>query len=156
MMSRANADTYYETARVNLLIARLNGARRHKNGWVARCPAHEDRSPSLTVTVAGDGKILLHCFAECPALHVVQAIGLTLADLFPERLSPTTTAGRLAARHSAKEASWTAALAVTDFEAGVIISAANQLLDGNSLLIDDIDRLKLAVRRISSARAMMR
>lgn len=55
--------------------------------WVACCPAHEDRSPSLAVKDNGDGRILLHCFAGCAAQAVLDAIGLTFADVLPERLS---------------------------------------------------------------------
>jgi hypothetical protein len=42
----------------------LVGARRSGDSWVGRCPAHEDRTPSLSVCER-DGKILLHCFAGC-------------------------------------------------------------------------------------------
>ncbi len=55
--------------------------------WVACCPAHEDRSPSLAVKDAGDGRILLHCFAGCPTVMILHAMGLTFADVMPERLS---------------------------------------------------------------------
>ncbi len=51
-------------------------------GWVACCPAHEDRSPSLAWTVADDGRALIACHAGCTAEAVVTALGLTLVDLF--------------------------------------------------------------------------
>lgn len=50
-------------------------------GW--RCPAHDDRSPSLSVS-NGDGKVLLHCQAGCPVDAVLEALKLTRADLFDE------------------------------------------------------------------------
>lgn len=68
------------------LIARLDGARETGPGrWISRCPAHEDRSPSLSIRECDDGTILLHDFGGCTALDIVQAIGLEFADLFPAR-----------------------------------------------------------------------
>jgi putative DNA primase/helicase len=66
---------------VDLLLARLEGVRpAGPSSWVARCPAHEDRDPSLSVSVK-DGRVLLHCFAGCPPEAVLGAVGLTWKDL---------------------------------------------------------------------------
>jgi hypothetical protein len=54
----------------------------NKNG-MARCPAHDDRTPSLSVTEGGDGRVLLKCQAGCDTKDVLAARGLTMADLFP-------------------------------------------------------------------------
>jgi hypothetical protein len=54
--------------------------------WVACCPAHNDKSPSLAVKQADDGRILIHCFAGCSVEEVVAARGVDIGDLFPERL----------------------------------------------------------------------
>ena len=48
-----------------------------------RCPAHEDRSPSLSVGIGDDGRVLLRCQAGCSTDAVVAALGLELAQLFP-------------------------------------------------------------------------
>jgi putative DNA primase/helicase len=42
-------------------IARELGGHKSGAGWMARCPAHEDRVPSLSISDAPDGKILVHC-----------------------------------------------------------------------------------------------
>ena len=57
--------------------------KRNGKGWQARCPAHEDKSPSLSVTASDDGKVLLYCHAGCDAASVCGALGLTMADLMP-------------------------------------------------------------------------
>jgi CHC2 zinc finger len=53
--------------------------------WLARCPAHNDKSPSLAIKEVGD-RILIHCFAGCGVSEVLNAVGLDLADLFPDRV----------------------------------------------------------------------
>jgi len=66
------------------LIERLDGVRtKGKRAWIAKCPAHQDRSPSLSVREADDGRVLIHCFAGCPVHDVNDAVGLDMADLFP-------------------------------------------------------------------------
>lgn len=53
--------------------------------WIACCPAHKDKSPSLAMKEADDGRVLLHCFGGCDVLAVLSAIGLDMKDLFPKR-----------------------------------------------------------------------
>ena len=50
------------------------------------CPAHEDNHASLTIT-RGQEKILMHCHAGCRIEDILQAVGLTMADLFYEEIS---------------------------------------------------------------------
>jgi len=70
------------------ILARLQGVRRNGSGWQARCPAHEDRSPSLSIAEGRDGRTLLNCFAGCSPENIVRALGLTMRDLFSD--SPLT------------------------------------------------------------------
>lgn len=58
-------------------------ARRNGAEWSVRCPAHEDRSPSLSIGLGEDGRFLLHCFVGCSPESIVKAVGLTMRDLFP-------------------------------------------------------------------------
>lgn len=69
------------------VLRRLQGVKRGGNGWVARCPAHDDRHASLGVTAGDDGRVLLKCHAECDTRRIVAALGIQLGDLFPERPS---------------------------------------------------------------------
>ena len=55
-------------------IARALGGRRSGRGWVARCPAHRDRRPSLSIGEGGSGQVLIKCFAGCPQLAVIVAL----------------------------------------------------------------------------------
>jgi hypothetical protein len=54
-----------------------------KSGWQARCPAHEDRQPSLSLSEGEDGRVLVHCFAGCPPERILSALSLTFGDLGP-------------------------------------------------------------------------
>jgi len=81
------------------LLALLKDVRQVGPGrWVARCPAHEDRTPSLSIREAEDGRILMHCFAGCRTSDVLQALGLTFRDLFPKGAPQTPGAFQKAVR----------------------------------------------------------
>src|SRR5258708_32833715 len=54
------------------------------NQWSARCPAHGDRNPSLSISVGGDGRALVYCHAGCSTDEVIAAIGLAPRDLFAD------------------------------------------------------------------------
>ena len=74
------------TTPVDAVLSRLEGVRHTgQDQWEARCPAHEDRSPSLSVSVGEGGRALLCCQAGCELDQVVAAIGMTTAELFPPR-----------------------------------------------------------------------
>ena len=68
------------------LINRLDSVKEKESGkWVARCPAHDDTTPSLAIKQTMDGTVLMRCFAGCSAYEIVNAVGLELSDLFPNR-----------------------------------------------------------------------
>ena len=60
--------------------------RKGDNSWLACCPAHDDKNPSLAVTEK-DGTVLLYCLThQCDVSDIVHAVGLELCDLFPEQI----------------------------------------------------------------------
>lgn len=67
--------------RIDAFLERLENTRHSGTGWSARCPAHDDRIASLGVAENGD-KLLVTCHAGCPTESVVEAMGLTMRDLF--------------------------------------------------------------------------
>jgi hypothetical protein len=62
-------------------------ARQHGEQWQACCPAHDDHTPSLSITPAAD-KVLLYCHAQCPLDAILAALGLTRRDLFVHSAAP--------------------------------------------------------------------
>ena len=72
---------------IDNLVSRLDGVKETGHGkYIACCPAHEDRSPSLAIKEGDDGRVLLHCFAGCETEDVLTAIGLTFCDLYLEQM----------------------------------------------------------------------
>lgn len=69
------------------VLNRLTNVQGNENKATARCPAHEDRQNSLSVSFL-DGKTLLHCHAGCDVEKIVAAMGLCMGDLFSEQKSP--------------------------------------------------------------------
>lgn len=73
---------------LSLVLDRLrdHGSRVKGRGrqWHAQCSGHEDRNPSLSVTEAADGNVLVKCHAGCETNDVLAPLGLTVADLFAE------------------------------------------------------------------------
>lgn len=91
---------------IDQVLPMLDGAKNTgPNKWLARCPAHDDKHPSLSVGLAPSGAVLLKCWAGCEAVDVCAAIGLKLRDLFPhdERGPVYTPANRGKIRLSASE-----------------------------------------------------
>jgi hypothetical protein len=130
------------------LLDRLEGVRQTgPSRWLAKCPAHQDRSPSLSVRELDDGTVLIKDFGGCGAADVVSAVGLEMRDLFPER--PTEHWSRPS--HSRIPA--VDALVAIDHEVHVVAIIATDMLKHRELDQPTWDRLALAVRRIGNARA---
>ena len=66
------------------VLSRLHGVKPCGEGqYKALCPAHDDKNPSLSVTEAADGKVLIRCHAGCDYRSIVKAVGLETTELFP-------------------------------------------------------------------------
>ena len=86
-------------------LAEHLAARRVGTGrWTACCPAHEDRSPSLSVRVGRDGRALLHCFGGCSVTAILKAAGLQMCDLFAGPPPSPAQARELEQERSRREA----------------------------------------------------
>ena len=70
---------------IHRILPLLQGARKTHSGWNARCPAHDDRQASLSISEGGEGRVLLKCFAGCKAEEIMSALGLGMRDLFSSK-----------------------------------------------------------------------
>lgn len=129
------------------ILSRLEKVKRTGPGsWLACCPAHEDRSPSLTLTEGREGGVVVKCFAECNFNEIVDAVGLGLEPWFPAKLTedfhppirkPFPASAVLEALHA---------------ESLVVAVSAISLANGETLTPEDLARLKVAAERIAHAR----
>ncbi len=135
-----------QTSPADLLISRLDRVQHRGNGrWLACCPAHGDRSPSLSIREQSDGTLLVHCFAGCPTDAVVEAVGLELGDLFPDQpaeRSPLRPGERWVPRDVLKAVAHEALVAL------VAVESAHR---GEPLDKADRDRLATAAGRLRAA-----
>jgi hypothetical protein len=136
---------------VSIFLDRL--AKVRKTGpdtWQALCPAHEDKTPSLSIREVerencstGGRMILVHCFAGCDAHSIVSAVGLELSDLFPPK------------QHHCKPLKRpfpaTECLRASAMESLVVAAAAKALANGEQLSPEDMERLLVAASRLQGA-----
>jgi len=134
------------------LLSRLSKVKKSGPGkWVACCPAHEDRSPSLAIKDS-DGTILLHCFAGCSVEDVCGAIGVAMVDLFP----PTDKkewSGDKPIKFGSTRFAAIDALRCLAFEAGVVAIFAADMAEGRVLSPEDRERLAVSCDRLSTGLA---
>ena len=65
------------------LEGKLDKCTRTGDTLKARCPAHEDTTPSLSVTIGDSGdRVVMYCHAKCPTEDIVESLGWTMRDLF--------------------------------------------------------------------------
>ena len=145
-----------DSSPLDALLQRLDGVHKSGAGYRARCPGCGGRTRKLSISEADNGRVLLHCFAGCETATVVQAAGLSLADLFPVRLAPQTEQERRRAWHSARQSHWGAALDVLATEALIVLLAGRQLARRHCLSEEDDQRLACAVDRIEQAKTILR
>ena len=66
------------------VLDRLGSFKKSCQGFIAKCPSHDDRHASLSIGTGEDGRVLLKCHAGCTTPDIVTALGLKLSDLFAE------------------------------------------------------------------------
>ena len=147
---------------VESLLAYLDGVThlRDQNGlrrWKAKCPAHDDKNPTLSVAEAPNGTILLRCWAGCSALEIVHAVGMELSDLFPDRdLRDLSKQERADVRMLGKRNDVEACAYTLEVESHVMLQCALMMQAGRKLSQATLARLVQAYNRVADARAPLR
>jgi hypothetical protein len=132
----------------DILVSRLEGVRSRGLGrWLARCPAHDDSSPSLSVLEKDDGRVLLHCFSGCSVEEILLATGLEFDALFP----PIPIEHAPCERRPFPAADVLQALAD---ESLLVAVAGENIGQGIELSESDRARCTLAAERIQAARSL--
>lgn len=69
------------------ILQKLKGVKGSNGQYIALCPAHDDKKPSLSISEK-DGKILLHCHAGCSKENIISTLGFEMKDLFTKECLP--------------------------------------------------------------------
>jgi len=132
---------------VNKILSLLRKVKSTGNGtWMACCPAHDDKSPSMTISEYDD-RLLIHCFSGCNPTDILGAIGLEFSDLFPDKQYTQKSGRKVFNPYDVLEALSTETL--------IIYITASKMFDTKE--ISDVDwlRLKVAVQRVTAARDLI-
>lgn len=130
---------------IDTLLSKLERVKKTGAGrWVASCPCRDDKRPSMTIRELDDGRILIHDFGGSTPHEILNSIGLTFSDLFPEKLSNHV---------KPEKRGFFAAdlLRVIAFEALLVAVSASRLATGAPLDTAERERLMLAASRIREA-----
>ena len=128
-------------------VMKLDKVKSITNGFIACCPAHDDKSPSLSVKQGDDGRILVHCFAGCSHREIVDAMGLEPADLFAE--SGLSASQRAAYAKQKRRDALKRDLAT---ESLILQMAKHQRAQGKPLSDTDRVRVEQAIHRVREIR----
>lgn len=124
------------SAPIDVVLARLDGVKANGRGkWMARTPTRTDKTPSLSIRELDDGRVLLHDFGGDSTADVLAAIGLTFADLRPD-------GDQRPARRGPSRAA-------VEHERRIVAIGLSLLAQGGKLPPSDLERLKVARRRLA-------
>lgn len=136
------------TSPIDVALARLDGVTRAGKSFKALCPAHGDRTPSLSLKEGDGGRVLLHCFAGCSVEEIVAAIGLRVSDLFT---------GATGKQHGSKIPGVSARelKAAMEHELQILCIVKADQKAGRPISLSDLERTKIALNRIAMARRIL-
>ena len=136
------------TSPIEAVLGRLDGVARSGKSFKALCPAHGDKTPSLSVRDGDDGRVLLHCFGGCRIEEIMVAMGLHMSDLFTESTSKPH-------RPKIPGVSIRDLKAAAEFERQILFMVKVDREAGKSITSSDLERTKIALNRISMARRFL-
>ena len=108
-----------------VILERLRGVQRAGTGWIAYCPAHDDKNKrSLSVGMGDDGRTLVNCLARgCTADAIVRAVGMELRDLAPTTNGRPEPSGRIVIAYNYTDGAGRLLFQVVRFEPKTLNSA---------------------------------
>ena len=132
------------------LLSRLGGVKKTGQGrWIAKCPAREDKTPSLSIRETEDGKILIHDFGGSDFLDILAAINLRPIQLIPPHLRRDN--GYQRGQRAAPPVPWQDALQAIAFQATVILIAAADIMRGDGITATTFKQVQHAESVIQNA-----
>jgi len=130
-------------SRIDNIVSRLEKVKQTSTEqYIAICPSHQDKSPSLSIKELPDGRVLINCFAGCSASEILGSIGLSLEDLYPESKGSFKSEKRpFSSSHG---------LNMIGYESSIILACAGFLREGKELSEANFARMVEAVTRIQN------
>lgn len=129
---------------INKLLNRLDRVKQTGHDrWMASCPTREDKHPSLAIKLLPDGRILLYDFGGDSIEDILDAIGMSFSDLFPEQYGHHMPPER-------RPFPATDVLRAIVHEALVVCIVASTITSGKPVTSKDLVRVELASSRIRS------
>jgi hypothetical protein len=138
------------TRPIELILSRLEKVSSNKGGsrYKALCPAHADRSPSLSICEGDDGRVLLHCFSGYSVVAIVSSVNLTMAELF----CVDTGSKRPPLVPGVSRRELTAAI---EFEKTILYIAKTDEAKGRCISTNDSQRAQLALQRVAKVKGLL-
>jgi len=132
---------------INQILDRLKKLRgTGANKWVACCPAHDDQTSSLAITLSESGdKLLLKCWAGCGISAIVAALHLELRDLFANSQSSPDRVTQISRRQL---------FDALETELLILALLARKRAQGEEVDDTDSARESIAWQRIDAARSV--
>ena len=129
---------------IDLILERVQKARKvSADSYMACCPAHEDKSPSMRITER-DGRILVHCMAGCTPDDIIAAIGLQWTDLYDDKWDAAKAAAFAQKTRLPK-------IDPLEHERTIIDLALADDAKGIKFSVEDYARIKIALERLEAA-----
>ena len=125
-MTIQKAGCYEGGDKLSEILSLLDGVTGSGNQYSARCPAHDDKRASLSISTGNDGRILLHCHAGCDISDVLDALGIEKSELFPRSSASDDFKRPTITRNSPREV--VARYSYTD-ENGVLLNQKTRFSD---------------------------
>ena len=120
---------------IDTLLSRVHKLKKTGDSkWLACCPAHDDKTPSLAIKLADD-RILIHCFTGCDVSSIISALGLELSDLMPESKRHSRPDNKCPKFNKPE------LLDRIVEESAILIVAIRQIFKGTQLNDDDMERV---------------
>ena len=107
---------------IDELLSRLDGVRQRGARWSAKCPAHADKNPSLSIS-KGERGILMKCWGGCSLKDICSARGIREADLFFDALDTNPRRRKAAAQERDRKRK---ALEHDAYQQGALIDALRE------------------------------
>lgn len=119
-------------------LSHFDRPRRTSRGWLAKCPAHADRRPSLGIAEGDSGRILLKCWTGCSAAEIVAAMGLSMRDLFADEMPSRDAMRRVRARKAETERA-ARGIDISIWDSDKLDLMMNVVCDAHKILIAERD-----------------